>query len=233
MTIHSSGRHSARSLWTITCTSRMPRSNASRPTYRTGNTANISRCFKPFTARRGAGRVCALPPRSGLRPTAGRPRPKLVYACATVLFRQRDQHPEFSDEETFSYCDSRSSVHGPADAGRAGPIDAGYRRDASAASTTPSAPAGSSASGRSARTGSAARSSSPDHDGAPDDHHDHRQAGNRKANHHDREGDGNEEEKVGQVDEPATGDRPFDPERNGAVALSQPGAEGIPEIHSV
>src|SRR6516164_9864149 len=63
MTIPSSGRHSARSLWTITCTSRMPRSNASRPKCRTGNTANISRCFDPFTARSREGPGALTPSR--------------------------------------------------------------------------------------------------------------------------------------------------------------------------
>ena len=38
-------RRSARSSSTITSTSRTPKSSASRPKYRTGNIANISRCF--------------------------------------------------------------------------------------------------------------------------------------------------------------------------------------------
>jgi hypothetical protein len=41
---------------------------------------------------------------------------------------------------------------------------------------------------------------------------------------------GNQEK---EEDDPATGDRPFDRDRYGALALSQLGAEGISEIHSV
>jgi hypothetical protein len=43
-------------------------------------------------------------------------------------------------------------------------------------------------------------------------------------------GQGNQEK---EEDDPATGDRPFDRDRDGALALSQLGAEGISEIHSV
>ena len=40
------GRRWARSSWTITSTSRTPRSSGFRPRCRTGSTANISRCFE-------------------------------------------------------------------------------------------------------------------------------------------------------------------------------------------
>src|SRR6185437_4272175 len=48
-----------------------------------------------------------------------------------------------------------------------------------------------------------------------------------------RQEGGCEEKDWRQADDAAAGDRPFGPERNGALALSQSGAEGIPAVHSV
>ena len=54
----SSATRWAQRSWTITSTSRMPRSSASRPKCRTGSTANISRCFEaPVSSRRKPGPI--------------------------------------------------------------------------------------------------------------------------------------------------------------------------------
>ncbi len=45
-----------RSSWITTSTSRTPRSSAFRPRYRTGSTANISRCFEVAAARSSSSR---------------------------------------------------------------------------------------------------------------------------------------------------------------------------------
>ncbi len=58
-TIRSFAMHWARSLSTTTSTSRTPKSNASRPKYRTGNSANISRCFEGYAASKF--RIFTLP----------------------------------------------------------------------------------------------------------------------------------------------------------------------------
>ena len=54
-TIRSSARRWARSSWTITSTSRTPRSSGSRPKCRTGSIANISRCFEEASLTRRPG----------------------------------------------------------------------------------------------------------------------------------------------------------------------------------
>src|SRR5262249_30315031 len=65
------------------------------------------------------------------------------------------------------------------------------------------------------------------HDSNDDDHpHHDRQA-------HDHNGEGFGEEKEGQVDDTAARDRSLGPERDRALALPQPGAEGVPEVYSV
>ena len=72
-TIRSSAMRWARRSWTITSTSRMPRSSASRPKCRTGSTANISRCFEALARRTCASEPSSLRPEgSTLRDTSGR-----------------------------------------------------------------------------------------------------------------------------------------------------------------
>ena len=138
---------------------------------------------------------------------------KIVYARAVIVPIGRINSRSFSNEETFSYCNHRHS-HVPASGRSPRPERPGRNGSAGTGGCT------RTASSTSSRSASTRRFAGPDL-ACPRGHTDHDR---EQADHHEEEA---------RLRHEPQGDRPLDREWYRALALSQPGAEGISAIRSI